>query len=422
MDITPLIQTFLISLAIGALIGIEREHSHVGKERFGGLRTFVFISLFGTTTAMIAELYTPFILVAAFLGIILIISLSYIATVYVKKEVGLINEIASFITFILGVMCYMREFQYLAIILAIVITTLLATKRMTHEFAQKLRDVEVLDTLKFAIISLVVLPLLPDRDMVLINLYNNNLTLNPFEIWLMVVFICGISFVGYVLMRVLGAEKGIGITGMVGGLVSSTAVTTTMAEKAKENNLLLNACVFATIIASAVMFVRIIVEVAVVNKSLLPYVLIPLLAMAGIGILLAAWAWRKKKHTDKEKAEMELKTPFSLIPALKFGMFFALVLLVSQAANIYFGDVGIYAASIFSGLADVDAITLTMASMANAEISSKTAVTAIILAAMSNTVVKFAIAYFFGTRKFGKFVGGIFLAMILVGGAMLLIF
>lgn len=420
MDIITLAQTFLISLAIGSLIGLEREHSHTGKERFGGLRTFIFISLFGTLSAMLAEIYTYLILITAFLGIILIICFSYIATVYLERNVGIVNETASLITFILGVMCYMKEFQQFAIILAILVTTLLATKRITHEFAHKLKDVEVLDTLKFAVIALVVLPLLSPYNSE-INLYGP-LTLNPYEIWLMVVFIAGISFVGYILMKFFGAEKGIGITGIIGGLFSSTAVTTTMAGKIRENNLLLKACVFATIISSAVMFMRILVVVAIINNTLLPYVLVPLLAMAITGGLLAFMVWRKRARIKTEMAEIELKSPFSIIPALKFGIFFATVLLVAKAANIYFGETGIYAASIFSGLADVDAITLSMATMSGKGlIETGTAVTAITLAAMSNTMVKFAIAYLFGTHEFGKWIGVIFGAMILVGAAVLLI-
>jgi len=420
MDIITLAQTFLISLAIGSLIGLEREHSHTGKERFGGLRTFIFISLFGTLSAMLAEIYTYLILITAFLGIILIICFSYIATVYLERNVGIVNETASLITFILGVMCYMKEFQQFAIILAILVTTLLATKRITHEFAHKLKDVEVLDTLKFAVIALVVLPLLSPYNSE-INLYGP-LTLNPYEIWLMVVFIAGISFVGYILMKFFGAEKGIGITGIIGGLFSSTAVTTTMAGKIRENNLLLKACVFATIISSAVMFMRILVVVAIINNTLLPYVLVPLLAMAITGGLLAFMVWRKRARIKTETAEIELKSPFSIIPALKFGIFFATVLLVAKAANIYFGETGIYAASIFSGLADVDAITLSMATMSGKGlIETGTAVTAITLAAMSNTIVKFAIAYLFGTHEFGKWIGVIFGAMILVGAAVLLI-
>ena len=415
MDIIILIQTFLISLAIGALIGIEREHSHTGRERFGGLRTFIIISLFGTSSAMLAETYTYLILVAAFSGVIFIISLGYIATVYVRKEVGLINEVASFITFILGVMCYIKEFQQIAIILAILLTTLLATKRMTHEFARKLKDVEVLDALKFAVISVVVLPLLPNRE---IALYEN-LTLNFFEVWLMVVLISGISFFGYILMKLLGADRGIGLTGVMGGLFSSTAVTTTMAQKVRENEALLNACVFATVIASVVMFIRILIIIAVINSALLPYVLIPMLSMAATGVLLALLIWRKRENV---KSGMELKSPFSIIPALKFGMFFASVLLAAKFANTYFGEAGIYAASIFSGLADVDAITLTMSTMSGKElIETGTAVTAIVLAAMSNTIVKSGIAYLFGIPRFGKLVGFVFGLMILAGAAALLI-
>jgi uncharacterized membrane protein (DUF4010 family) len=397
------------------LIGVEREHSHIGREKSSGLRTFILISLFGTLSAMLAETYAAIILAAAFIGIILIICLGYIATVYLEKDIGLANEVAAIITFLLGVMCYLSEFQYLAIILAIAVTTLLATKRTTHEFAQKLKDVEVLDTLKFAVMVLIILPLLPNRNMTLYDSF----ALNPYEIWMMVILISAISFVGYIFIKWLGADRGIGITGILGGLASSTAVTTTMAQKVKENDLLSDACVFATIIASAVMFIRILVVVFIINSTLLPYLLIPLLAMAVTGILIAAVVWHKR--TDV-KTQVSLKSPLSIIPALKFGIFFAFVLLAANAANIYFGEAGIYAASMFSGLADVDAITLTLSTMSGSGlVHTKTAVIAITLAAMSNTIVKFSIAYLFGTHRFGKRVGAIFGVMIIVGAIALLI-
>ncbi|PKP54306.1 MAG: hypothetical protein CVT90_01935, partial [Candidatus Altiarchaeales archaeon HGW-Altiarchaeales-3] len=338
IEIHQLIQAFLISFAVGALIGVEREHSHTGMERFGGLRTFIFISLLGTLSALLAEMYTYLIIVVSLLGVVMIVCFGYLAMVYVKKDVGLVNETASFITFILGVMCYHIEFQQIAVILAIVITTLLATKRMTHEFAHKLKDIEVLDTLKFAVITLIVLPLIPDKEIILYG----NLSLNPYMVWLMVVLICGISFIGYILMKIFGADRGIGMTGIIGGLVSSTAVTTTMAEKTKQSNLILKACVFATIIASAVMFIRILVVVAVVNNALLEPILLPLLAMAGTGILISVIIWSRKSRIKPEmdKTEVELKSPFSIIPALKFGLFFALVLIAAKAANMWFGESG----------------------------------------------------------------------------------
>lgn len=419
MDIS-LIQTFLISLAIGALIGIEREHRHIGKPQSSGLRTFILMSLFGTLSAVIADSYSyNIILAAAFLGVIVLISLGYLATVYVERNIGLVNEVALIITFLLGVMCYIKEFQYFSVILAILVTTLLATKRVTHGFAQKIKDVEVLDTLKFAIIAFVILPMLPNSE---INLYGD-VTLNPYQVWLMVVLIAGIGFVGYVLMRLFGPEKGIGITGMIGGLVSSTAVTTTMAGKVKENNSLLEVCLFATIIASAVMFMRILVIVAIINSSLLSHILIPLLAMALTGAVLAYIIWRKRGESKAETAEIELTSPFTLTPALKFGIFFAVVIIAAKLANAYFGETGVYAAGIFSGLAEVDAITLTMADISGKQIiTANTAAIAITLAAMSNTIVKFAIAYLFGTRRFGKLAGMIFGLMILVGLAALIIF
>jgi len=438
MDVSLLL-AFLVSGLVGALIGVEREHVHAGKTRFGGIRVFIFIALFGTLSAMLDDAYSSgayssLIMVMAFVGVMVVISLSYVAKVYLEKSIDIANEVAAFITFLLGVMCYTAEFQVFAVILAIIITTLLATKRITHEFAKKLKHVEIFDTLKFAIIALVILPVLPDEQLHLLpaglsiqypELYAA-LSLNFYHVWLMVVFISGISFIGYVLVKIFGEDKGIGITGLAGGLVSSTAVTMTMAAKVKENELLLRACVFATVIACAIMFMRIVIEVMVVNFSLLGYVLVSMLSMALTGVVLAAIVWKGKgillgekmkiENKEAERSELVLKSPFSLMPAIKFGLFFAVILLTANIVETYFGNSGIYALGVISGLADVDAITLTMATKAGAgEIADGIAVTTITLAAISNTIVKFSIAYLLGTRAFGKLIGMIFGVIILVG-------
>lgn len=231
----------------------------------------------------------------------------------------------------------------------------------------------------------------------------------------MVVFISGISYAGYILMKIVGPERGIGITGILGGLVSSTAVVTAMAARVKESELLLKAAVFAAVVASSMMFLRVFFEVLVVNSSLIPLLAAPMIIMGVLGIFLGVLVWRSSM-VKKMDSEVKLKNPFSLKPALIFGALFVAIIFISNLANIYFGSRGVYIASIISGVADVDAITISMALLAqNGTISSITAVTAITLASISNTVVKFGIALFLGTRSFGKNVGGLFLIIIVAG-------
>lgn len=253
-----------------------------------------------------------------------------------------------------------------------------------------------------------ILPLLPDQTMGPLGVFN------PYQIWLIVVFISGISFAGYILMKFIGAEKGISATGVIGGLVSSTAVTTAMAARVKESDFIIRAAVFATVVASSMMFLRVLFEVIVINPSLTSLLMVPMLSMGPLGIGLSLLAWKTTKVREVGE-DLKLKNPFSLRPALIFGLLFIVILFASKIAEIYFGDSGLFITSIIYGVADVDAITISMALLARNTISPDVAVTAITLAAISNTIVKFFIAMFFGTRKFGYIIGAIFAVIIAVG-------
>lgn len=234
---------FLIALAIGALIGIERERKQVNKNEFAGIRTFILIALFGILSAYINEIYSNF-LVISFLGLMVLVCLSYMVSTRKTGDIGITTEVVALLTFILGALCYTDEGIRIAPIFAIIITALLAAKSYIHKFVRKISEKEMINTLKFLIIAFVILPLLPDQTMGPLDVFN------PYQIWLVVVFISAISYAGYILMKLIGAERGLGLTGIVGGLVSSTAVTTAMASRVKESEFIIRAAVFAVIIAS----------------------------------------------------------------------------------------------------------------------------------------------------------------------------
>ncbi len=398
---------FLIALAIGALIGIERERKQVNKSEFAGIRTFILIAFLGILSAYINNFYPNFLLIS-FLGIIVLVGLSYRASTRENGDIGITTEVVALLTFILGALCYTDEGVRLAPIFAIIITVLLAVKSYLHKFVRKISEKELMNTLKFLIIAFVILPLLPDQTMGPLDVFN------PYQIWLVVVFISAISYAGYVLMKLIGAERGLGLTGIVGGLVSSTAVTTAMASRVKESEFIIRAAVFATVVASSIMFLRILFEVLVINPDLVPLLMIPMLSMGVLGIGLGVLAWKTTKVKEVGE-EIKFKNPFSLRPALLFGVLFLVILFVSKIADIYFGSSGLYAASIISGVADVDAITISMALLAKTTISQEVAVTAITMAAISNTIMKFGIAFFIGTRRFGQIIGVIFAAIITIG-------
>lgn len=414
MDTTLiLIVKFLISIAIGALIGLERERKNQPNE-FAGLRTFILIAILGTLSAYITQFFSNFIIIS-FIGLVILISIGYFVVTRLNGDFGLTTEIAAILTFLLGVLCFMDEGLQIAPILAIIITTLLAAKTFLHRFARHISEKELLSTLKFLIVAFVILPVLPNQTIGPLNVFN------PYQIWLMVVFISAISYTGYILMKLIGPERGLGLTGLIGGLVSSTAVTTSMASRVKESNFLMRASIFATLIASSMMFLRILFEVSVINSSLLPLLSAPMLVMGILGIIISIIIWRNVKEKDMVP-NIKIENPFSLKPALIFGALFLGVLIMSKIANLYLGSGGVYLASIISGVADVDAITISMSLLAPTSISYNVAVTAITLAAISNTIFKFFIALFLGTQKFGRNIGLIFSLIILAGLITVIVF
>ena len=230
----------------------------------------------------------------------------------------------------------------------------------------------------------------------------------------MVVFISAINFLGYILIKLVGANRGIGLTGFLGGLASSTAVTLGFSERSQREPGLARPFALAIIIAWTVMFARVLVEVAVVNRALLSYLWIPIVAAAGAGLLYVFILYRSQRGT--ELAEVSISNPFALGPAIKFGLLYGVVLLVSRTAQLYLGDTGIYLSSIVSGFVDVDAITLSMAQLSRVgDIDMNTAAAAIVLAALANTVVKGGMVLVSGAKPLRRAILPGFILILVVG-------
>lgn len=314
---------------------------------------------------------------------------------------GITTEAAAIGVCWLGMLC--RTNPQAAGVIALVLTVMLASKRFTRHTVSKVRRVELTDTLKFLVIILIVLPLLPNRAL---DPYE---AFNPHKVGLLVVLISGISFVGYFLTRILGAQKGLGLTGIVGGLTSSTAVTAAMAAEAKQQPNLRNICAFSTVAANATMFARVLVVVAVLDRLLVLRLAWSVGAMALVAALAAVILWFSASKSEAGKrgpSEVSLKNPFSIGPALKFAGFFVVILFVAKLAKLWFGDQGLYAAAALSGLADVDAITLSVAEQCGGgSLSREVGALAITIAVVSNSVVKTGIAIYSGGWAFGRLVG-----------------
>ena len=286
----------------------------------------------------------------------------------------------------------------------------------------QLKRVELTDTLKFLAIILIFLPLLPDRAL---DPYG---AFNPYKVMFLVILISGIGFVGYFLTKFLGAEKGMGLTGLFGGLTSSTAVTAAMANQAKQTPSMINPCAFGTIIANATMFCRVLVVVAILDWALMKRLALSIGAMTATATIAVVYLWLRSRNDRAERGEeatreISLKNPFSLGPAIKFSLFFVGILFVAKIAKIYLGDQGLYLASLVSGLADVDAITLSIAEQTGTDqLSRSVGSIGITIAVVSNSIVKSGIALYSGGWKFGLRVGAVLLGATGTGLALLFIF
>lgn len=385
MEHTELFYRFGVAAAIGFLVGLQREYAHggPGREIFAGERTLALMGLLGCAAALLTDrLASPWVFVGIVLSIGALVTVAYFVSAW-RGRVGLTSEIAALVTVVAGALCYW-DYLALAVALAVVTTVLLSLKLEMDIFVRRITREDVYATLKFAVITAIVLPVLPDRSFGPPPLD----VLNPYKIWLMVVFISGISFLGYLLIKVVGTRQGIGLTGVLGGLASSTAVTLSFSERSQREAGLTKPLALGITVAWTTMFLRVVVEVAALNPALLRLLWRPMAASAAAGLAYCAYLWLAQR-TDEEGG-VAFSNPFELGPALKFGLIYAVILLGSRAAQMYLGAAGVYLSSVVAGLADVDAITLSMAelSQASGAVDLVTAERAIVVAAMSNTAVK----------------------------------
>jgi len=400
-DLLALAVEFGIALLLGALVGIEREKHKTEKTetvQTAGLRTFILLALLGACAGWLShELATPWIFAAALLIAGAFVVAGYlVSTRKNPQSAGLTTEVAAIVVFMLGAIV-MIGFSEIAIALGVVTATTLAYKDPLHEFVGKLGWDDVFAGLRLLIATFIALPLLPDRP---VDPWG---ALNPYALWLLVILISGLSLVGYVLTRWLGPGRGALITGLAGGLASSTAVTLSFAREARSNPRNTTALACGILLAWAVMFARVLVLVAVVNQALLAPLLVPLGLMGVVvGGVTALFYFRepagKLPATTKE---LKVSNPFSLSEAAKFAALFAIVLVAIKIAQWNFPPSGVYTVAAVAGLTDVDAITLSMAELAKGD-AAQVAVTAIVIAALVNTAVKCGIAFVLGGASLSK--------------------
>lgn len=384
------IQNSILSLVLGFLIGLQREmhiiYSHKAKD-FGGARTFAMISFFGYLSSWFSTYAPYFFLVAAGLSGALLVA-AYIVNSLSDSEKGATTEFAALITFVIGAMLHFT-LPIFAVFITMIALFVLNLKDKVQEYEQTITKQDLSAAIVFLVMTFVILPILPDKPvdpMGLINLY---------RIWVMVVLVAGISFFGYIAIRILGTRHGIGMAGLFGGLVSSTAVAMSMARRAHENGFLVKNLAIGIALASSMMLIRAGFEMWVINPPLTRTFILPIAigSLSGFGYIGMLYFTSKRENIPQN---IEFKNPFDLKEALMMGLVFGTTLALIKLADQYVGNMGVYAVASLSGIADVDAIVLSLSSLAKNGLVPQTAHYAILIAIITNTVAKMALVLFFG--------------------------
>lgn len=401
----------LVALSLGLLIGLERgwsERSGGEGSRVAGIRTFGLISLLGALWQLLGGSLAPWLTAMAFGALALLLSTSYYLEVKQKGDYSITTAVAALIAFVLGALAMSPHLQ-LAAATAVIVTVLLGLKPVLHGGLRKLEPQELAAILKLSLISCVMLPILPDRAVDPWGAFN------PYEVWWMVVAISAISFAGYFAVKIAGPSRGILLTGLFAGLVSSTAATLSMSRMGKTQPAWQHLLSAGVIIASTTMFLRILLVAGVVQPDLIYPLLWPLLMMTVSGYAVAWWLVRQHPPTTVLDGLVELKNPFEFGIAIRFGGLLAVIMLLTRLLKDAYGDVGVFLLAGISGLSDVDAITLSLARLSKSHYSVDMAALAIVFAAMVNTLVKAGLAIGIAGSDMARIVGRTFAAMITLG-------
>jgi uncharacterized membrane protein (DUF4010 family) len=392
-DTLELALTFAVSAAIGLLVGTERERKPTAK---AGLRTFALIAVLGTACAMLSRLLDSASIVPVGFAVVgLTLAGAQLADPRsAAEDAGTTTVMAALLVFVLGVLNFHGE-RVLAVALGIGATALLYFKTELEGAATRLTATDIRSMLQFGAVSAVVLPLLPDRS------FGPYGVLNPFHIWLMVVLISGVSLAGYVAWRLTLERKGLVLTGLLGGVISSTATTFAYARQARAGVQRPSAAIVVLLLANAAMLVRVLLLVLVAAPAVLPRVALALLPALAASAPALWWHFARAGGGSSARGG-DPQNPTQLGTALLFAAFYALILLAAAWLSDKVGSGGLYGLSFLSGLTDVDAITLSSSRLATQQaIDLRDAATAVAVAVSSNMLFKAAVAAVVGGRSLG---------------------
>jgi uncharacterized membrane protein (DUF4010 family) len=406
----PMIPDIFIELAValglGLLVGLQRERV---DPAIGGIRTFALITLFGAVSAQLAKVYGGWLIGVGFLATAALVTAGNLVRFQSREaEPGQTSEFTALVMYGAGAWVVTGSMA-VPIVLTGVVAVLLHLREPLHEFVGKIGEKDLRATMEFVLLALVILPVLPDRDM---GPYG---VLNPYQVWWMVVLIVGLSLAGYVAYKLFGAGAGTVLAGVLGGLVSSTAATVSYSRRSRKTPELSRLAALVIMIASTVVFARVLVEVAAVAPGRFLALAPPLAAMLGVAVLVSLMAWLAGRDQGGEPPEPG--NPAELKPALVFGALYAAILLAVAFARHRFGIAGLYTVAAISGLTDMDAITLSTARLVQAaRLDPDNAWRAILLAALTNLGFKAGIVAVLGSRALLGRIALLFGATLVGGG------
>jgi uncharacterized membrane protein (DUF4010 family) len=403
----------LIAALGGAAVGLERQwsgHAEGPEARFAGIRTFTMLGAVGGFTGL---LWTAGVTVPAailFAGAVTIVATAYLAGS--RHDIDGTTEVAALVVLAAGALAGIGWVRLASGTIAIT-TLLLVEKSRLHALVRRIDDVGLRSGVRFAVMALVVLPLLPEGP------YGPLGGIRPRELWALVLFFSGLSFAGYVARRLVGPGHGYLLTGLLGGLISSTNVTFTFARTSRSDATLDRALAFGTVAANAMLYPRVLVATAILNAAvlgpLLPYLIPPALVAA---VIAAAGAWRSSPTAAPDVAPAN---PLQLGAALQMVVLFQVVLMAVVVAREFWGTSGVFTSAAVLGLTDVDALTLSMTRDVAQTLSPAIAASAIAVGVLTNTAMKLSLALVLGSGHFRVIAGAALLLMLVTLGAVLVI-
>lgn len=396
------LHSLIVSASAGALIGLIRQWAdlHDAEDHHkadAGIRTYSLWSLLGFLSAYVHDAHAAFFFPVAFGVFGIFIIAAYLSDKSNKLfALGLTSSAAAMLTWLCGSLIFWQQIQA-AFAVAICIGILIASKPIIHRWTNNLTNEDIISLLQFLAVTGLILPLVPNRGFGPLDAFN------PYNIWLMVVLISGLGFVGYIAIRLLGTRAGITVTGLAGGLASSTATTLALTRNSRDTPGVASTLAIGIVIANTVMLGRVAMIILALNQPLFMRLLIPLIIMALPTSLFLGYHFLRQRLQNHEVDLPQLSNPLSLKLAIKFALLYGVIVFLVKAASTYGSGAGFYPIAFLSGLTDMDAIALSLTNEnSSANLATNMAALGIIVGALANSIFKTCLGVFLGDKLLRK--------------------